>query len=1057
MLLRNPESKDCTILGMDFSVIKAADENVLMMVVYLSNGNLEKYEIREPEYMKQFSRNLPELVIEKDLQLSFSDPSVKCCLSDDADQLVVGSTNTLYWESVVMSFDKPQVLDMHLTKVSYSSKKKTFILFDKTKHDFKVGTPAKGFKTPFRLDDLELPNPFDFAIDRDENHLIVASFKSESEENDKPVYGFLCYDFRRVHESIVDFEFLLPLPDGTKFSCISMDKSRENGFITAENGIDGAKVQLWTISFDKKTYQCKETKIMYQQFRTIDNGPDDLFLWVRTENGSLLALDKECEYFVDFGIKEKNAVFAKHRDYFALNWDVFRLNNPKKHLVAIKDDKSESTLLHAQIFQNTDQKMKFLMTFWASLQTNHTWVRLYDLESWKIMFELQNTMRLDFNLMHVSFENNNIKVCFYKEGRIVFFCKNQNPGVPAEWECSFLNERYDNSSWFSQLQSKPWQSKRYYIFQTLVLIPEADSIIKLEHTTNVLDAKISQNTFKMATITEEWMIYIWDIAENSIISKMQVQENTKLIGFMENDSYLMTDKELIKIASIERILLFLSLLQCFNSFAYEESVEANEGAFEASILKTNLPNKNFIIKALKFGSLPDHRFRPIDFFKKSEAFLDKLFVIMSLLQVDFADFPYQIHYKNFLQRYEHVPKGEILKNCVDKVNLACHPRVPQVLEIKTATVFQEEIENETFNEIIEQQLWKTPNNIFLQLKKDQIYALFIPKSEEYSEETGSKFMEYYKKYVNGLQKVFNWKSVRDAFYSKILSPQQIFDHQGQRSTLQRVWYYFFFMGFCTVFLFEIPIMILFLFSDILAILWGFFPSWRFRSPEKNVKLISKHIEIRKLHLPNLFDVIESKDFLSVLAKKPPFDPMFQNFYIKSILNCKWVDVRNDFMVDMIEFIYFVFLLTLETVFLQPYRSTVVNHGFSVFVTIMVLVLGHWQLILEIMELKKVGPTIYRLGGIWNFFDWMVIIFTIPALLLDITDARTEGGLPDESKNAMKILMSLAIMFSYLKLLGYSRGFDRTSFLIRIFIQVFGDMVNFIMLLFYIMLAMSFAG
>ena len=130
-----------------------------------------------------------------------------------------------------------------------------------------------------------------------------------------------------------------------------MDKSRENGFITAENCIDGAKVQLWTISFEKKTYQYKETKIMYQQFRTIDNGPDDLFLWVRTENGSLLILDKECEYFVDFGIKEKEeAVFAKHRDCFAINWDVFRLNNPKKRLEAIKYDKSESTLLHAQIF-----------------------------------------------------------------------------------------------------------------------------------------------------------------------------------------------------------------------------------------------------------------------------------------------------------------------------------------------------------------------------------------------------------------------------------------------------------------------------------------------------------------------------------------------------------------------------------------------------------------------------------------------------------------------------------------------------------------------------------
>ena len=253
--------------------------------------------------------------------------------------------------------------------------------------------------------------------------------------------------------------------------------------------------------------------------------------------------------------------------------------------------------------------------------------------------------------------------------------------------------------------------------------------------------------------------------------------------------------------------------------------------------------------------------------------------------------------------------------------------------------------------------------------------------------------------------------------------------------------------------------VLFLFFEIIQLLRKFISGLLKRDDPKDRNKNQMQIpDFRRLHIPNLFDQKESKKFLENLAEKTPSDPTFKNFFIRSILNCKWIDMRSDFLVDMTQFLYFSALLTVEAVFLFPYRFPGMNvDTVSLVMSCAVLALIFWNIIQELIEYYKVGRRIYVLGGIWNFFDWMVIIFTTPAFILDIIDMGLVNGLESDAKEATKILMSISIIFTYLKLAGFARGFETTSFLIRMFIQIFEDMRNYIILLFYIVLALSFAG
>lgn len=107
---------------------------------------------------------------------------------------------------------------------------------------------------------------------------------------------------------------------------------------------------------------------------------------------------------------------------------------------------------------------------------------------------------------------------------------------------------------------------------------------------------------------------------------------------------------------------------------------------------------------------------------------------------------------------------------------------------------------------------------------------------------------------------------------------------------------------------------------------------------------------------------------------------------------------------------------------------------------------------EVNQINIFGIKTY-FSNLWNCFDTPLIVALLIVTnfsflnLFDIGDS-----LPDT-----KILHSFAILFFFLRLLSYARGFQGTGFMIRLVMQCFNDIKYFIFLMFLFILGLTFAS
>lgn len=302
----------------------------------------------------------------------------------------------------------------------------------------------------------------------------------------------------------------------------------------------------------------------------------------------------------------------------------------------------------------------------------------------------------------------------------------------------------------------------FYINENFVIIRNNNQLdaLQLEHPKKVLNAKTSKSRELLATVTVDWTIYIWDLDFYYIICRFDQQlENTKLIKFIDNDSFLVTNREIIKIASVERVLLFLLFLQAFQEFEKEipEKDKAGEKSqgIEAKFSRQTKIKKEFLEYALKYGCLPnnkddniDNEGKPLENVKvdnrgKEEKQLDNkkvynkgnegkpldyflkldnnshntLLTLMYVLKIDFKDFLYHSEaFDKFVTKYEKSDSN--LKNCAKYVKSYKEESNHRDDEIKNTNYFGDDLDLEDFNEIVKKQLWNvSENRIYLNLKK----------------------------------------------------------------------------------------------------------------------------------------------------------------------------------------------------------------------------------------------------------------------------------------------------------------------------------------------------
>ena len=94
-----------------------------------------------------------------------------------------------------------------------------------------------------------------------------------------------------------------------------------------------------------------------------------------------------------------------------------------------------------------------------------------------------------------------------------------------------------------------------------------------------------------------------------------------------------------------------------------------------------------------------------------------------------------------------------------------------------------------------------------------------------------------------------------------------------------------------------------------------------------------------------------------------------------------------------------------------------------------------------------------LNSVWNYIRIITIVICNACLILDILHIFEYHSYLLEVKS----LHSIALFFVWLFMIGFSRGFKGTAFMIRIIIQVMYDIRFFLLIMILLMLSFSFSG
>ena len=142
------DHENTEVLAMDFKTVGI----YFIMVVYTSNDEVKRYIVINNEYKLLSSTKLDGMFeYDKNPLYNFGLPKIQCCLSDDAEQLILGASNTAYFPSL-SNIEENSAKDFELVHVKYLSKTKKFVMINKIKQEEKseisIGNPIDSFTLP---------------------------------------------------------------------------------------------------------------------------------------------------------------------------------------------------------------------------------------------------------------------------------------------------------------------------------------------------------------------------------------------------------------------------------------------------------------------------------------------------------------------------------------------------------------------------------------------------------------------------------------------------------------------------------------------------------------------------------------------------------------------------------------------------------------------------------------------------------------------------------------------------------------------------------------------
>ena len=197
----------------------------------------------------------------------------------------------------------------------------------------------------------------------------------------------------------------------------------------------------------------------------------------------------------------------------------------------------------------------------------------------------------------------------------------------------------------------------------------------------------------------------------------------------------------------------------------------------------------------------------------------------------------------------------------------------------------------------------------------------------------------------------------------------------------------------------------------------------------------------------------------MLVKLKSKHQIFASKGVQAILNYKWEKYGRKIFLRkaIVHFIYLV-IFNVNSLFIfenrlipdinQHYNMTLVSKIFDG----ILLTYGLYFIYSSIIKFFILGKK-NTLNSLWNYIRILNIFLCNTTLIMDMFNCF---GFHSYEKE-LKALHSIALLLSWLYMVGFSRGFEGTAFMIRIMIQVVIDLRFFLLIMILVLFSLSFSG
>ena len=225
------------------------------------------------------------------------------------------------------------------------------------------------------------------------------------------------------------------------------------------------------------------------------------------------------------------------------------------------------------------------------------------------------------------------------------------------------------------------------------------------------------------------------------------------------------------------------------------------------------------------------------------------------------------------------------------------------------------------------------------------------------------------------------------------------------------------------------------------------------------------VKAKCLYVPALIDKTnkQTSEFLLRICDLPTSDNLFRNDTLIKILQYKWQTYgQKVFLKEGLMFVLFIVVYLVNCSYILPYRIMETDEGvsfangifqqISCLLNFVVYVFLFFYIKEEVTQINVFGFSSY-LNNIWNCFDLPLIIILLAVIFLSFLNMFQIIS----DQPLTKCIHSFAILFFFLRLLSFARGFQGTGFMVRLVIQCIIDIRYFFVLMFLFIIALTFSS